>query len=383
MATEADPAGELPQEALDELERRLERDLEGANQEFSTSLFRRSGEPNATELTSVDWVAFPERIAACLGRERALSLLDIPDEVIGAGGRSLQEEYAEWRVVRSERGIESVDVTTETADHWRLLAAYSPTKTLESVRAFAREQEIDIRAVYGALDPFASDTTPAEREAAFVAAMLEGGTSPYNNGERAITCMVHRSNTMAALLSLAIAASCSLEVLEDSGRRRCATCAELNISLKGSAQMGRASDPLLVERFAQLAFEGRRVLLDVPGPLAISGVENARLRTPSGSPVPREWFRSSRPARSDGRYQRVSFRVPPEEGFCVSDLIDVTTEQRITTGAQVADLVQVSLYLRTSGPADGTRASLSLADDGRPNPCSGVVETVRALEEKR
>lgn len=383
MARADRTAGELPQEALEELERRLEHALARTNQQFPTSLFRRSGEPDATELTSVDWIAFPERVSTCLGRQRALDLLDRSDEVIGLGGRALQEEYAEWRVVRSDRGIESVEVTTETPDHWRLLAAYAPTKVLESVRAFASGQEVDLRAVYGEVDPFASDTTPSVREAAFVAAMLEGGTSPYNNGERAITCMVHPSNTMTALLSLATAASCSVEVLDAGGRRRCATCAELTVSLKGSAQMGRASDPLLVERFAQLAFEGRRVLLDIPGPLGISGVENARLRTPNGSAVPCEWFRLSRPGRPGGRYQRVSLSVPREEGFCVSDLTDVATEEKVATGAQVADLVQISLYLRTTGPNDCARAPLPTSDDEGSEGCLDVLEAARVLEAKR
>lgn len=351
--------------------------------EFTTSLFRRTPERDANECTSVDWIAFPERIAACLGRERALSLLDTPDPVTGGGGRSLQEEYAEWRVVRTDPGIELVEMTTETPDYWRLLAAYAPTKTLELVSAFARGDEVDPTSVYGDVDPFAADTTPSHREAGFVANMLEGGSSPYNNGDRAITCMVHPSNTMPALMTLAIAATCSLEVVESNGRRRCATCAELAIPLKGSSRMGRASDPLLVERFAQLAFEGRRVLLDFPGPLGISGVENTRLRTPSGKTVPPQWFRFSRPARPEDRYQRVSLRVPPEEGFCVSDLTDVATEERITTGAHVADLLQISLYLTTTAPSDCGRGPVHRLDEELPAPCDDVLDTVRILEGKK
>jgi hypothetical protein len=353
----------------------------GPRVRFPRTLFRWPAEAVATQETTVDWIAFPERVATCLGRTRALKLLDVGHPRIDEGGRRLQEEYAEWRVVRSGRGIERIDFTTETPDYWRLLAAYAPQRVLEVVGEFADEREADVSLVYRGVDPFAAETTPEMRESAFAQVMLTRGTSPYNNGSRAITCMVHPGNSIPALLELAVAATNALAVVDaDTGRSRCPTCVELAPSLGSAAQLGRASDPLVVERLARLAFEGRQVSLDTPGPLAISGVEHARLRTPSGDPVPSEWFALSRPMRSDGRHQRVSLTVPDDQGFCVSDLFDVATEEAVSTGGQVADLVQVSLYLSTTEPIGNGRRDFEVPVEPKPMTCTDVHTVAVDLE---
>lgn len=377
----AEPLSELPAAASAELQARMDAFLTaGPRLRFPRTLFRWPTEADATQGTTVDWIAFPERVGACLGRGRTLELLDVEDRSVGDGGRRLQEEYLEWRVVRSERGIERVEFTAETADYWRLLAAYAPQRVFGVVAEFAEEQRVDPALVYGSVDPLAAETTPAMRESAFAEVMLTGGTSPYNNGARAITCMVHPGNSTSALLELAVAATNALSVVDTDGGLRCPTCSELAPSLGDAAQLGRASDPLVVERLARLAFEGRRVSLDTPGALAISGVEYARLRTPSGKPAPSEWFRLSRPMRPDGRYQRLSVSVPEDEGYCVSDLTDVATEEAIGTGGQVADLVQLSVYMLVTEPVG--KASERFDVDGEPElaACADVRAVAADLE---
>jgi hypothetical protein len=83
----------------------------------------------------------------------------------------------------------------------------------------------------------------------------------------------------------------------------------------------------------------------------IASVQSERLLQPDGSPVPLEWFdfqRGSRPGGSEGleRSQRLVFEVPPGLGFVVGDLIDSGTDQKIQFGGQIADLVQLVVYLR-------------------------------------
>lgn len=373
---------ELPPDALAQLQARMDARLQtGQGERFPKSLFRWPTDPNATLTTSIDWIAFPDRVATCLGRASALRLLDVTDQLIGDGGRRLQEEYAEWRVARSDRGIERVDLTTETSDYWRLLAAHAPERTLELVAGFAGEPEIDPSLVYGSLDPFARDTTPDARDSAFVELMLLDGTSPYNNGGRAITCMARPSNSIGALLNLCWAAATSLSVVDaQGGPARSPTCIELAPTLETAARLGRASDPLIVERLARLAFEGRRIGLDTPAPLAISGVEHTRLRTPSGDPVPGDWFRLTRAMRTGDRYQRLSLSVPEDESFCVGDLVEVTTEETITSGAQIADLVQLSLYLRTTEPIEDHRDELDVVAAPEPTSCRDIVDIAATLE---
>jgi hypothetical protein len=308
--------------------------------------------------TAPDWPGFPARVAGCLTRREALALLDWHG---AAGPRALQEEYVEWRVVRDGEAIRRVELTTELGDYWRVLAAFAPERTLALVAGFAGRERVAPRHVYGReCDPFARGVTPAERERAFAATMLDPeGMSPYNDGTAAICCMVQPTNTLEALLAMACAATTPRIVLDVvSGRRRCLTCDEAIPLLGGTAMGGRGSDPVLVERLGRLAFEGRLVAFDDPLGVYIAGVEHGRLRAPDGAAVPREWFRLGR--GSDGRRQRLVLEPPRESGLAVSDLVDAATEQPIRHGGQIADLVQVVVPLRVS---DG-----GVVDEPLPDP---------------
>jgi hypothetical protein len=140
--------------------------------------------------------------------------------------------------------------------------------------------------------------------------------------------------------------------------------------LGGTAVAGRASDPVIVERLGRLAFERRLVAFDDPVGVYVQGVEHTRLRTPEGSPVPPEWFAASRGVA--GRHQRLVLEVPAGEGFRVSDLVDAATERPIRHGAQIAELVQLRVPLRTSA-AGAARAHPGLEPRARrPVPCGDV-----------
>ncbi len=308
------------------------------------------------EVTAPDWSGFPIRVASCLDRGSALRLLDWRDATGDRGRCELQEEYLEWRVVSGDAGrIERVELTTEFADYWRVLAGWAPAVLLERVSEFA-EQEISPADVFGDCDPFADGVTAEEREEAFATQMLPpNGSSPYNRGGRAICCMVQETNTLFALLKLAVAAAAPRLVEEPgTGRRRGMTAQEVVPLLDRAAQLGRSSDPVLVERLGRLAYEGRRIAFDNPLGIYIVGVEHPRLRRPDGSRVPRDWFHFSRgvgpEATADGRarYQRLVLEVP-EEDLYVSDLYDAATEQPVRYGGQVAELVQLAVFLRITG----------------------------------
>jgi hypothetical protein len=120
--------------------------------------------------TVVDWPALPLRVVLCLGRARALELPDSP------GGRRLQEEYLEWRVVRDTRDRSArIELTTEFADTWRVLAAHAPRRALATLARFAGERAVPIERMFGDVDPFARGVTPDDREQAFIETMLGGG----------------------------------------------------------------------------------------------------------------------------------------------------------------------------------------------------------------
>jgi hypothetical protein len=79
---------------------------------------------------ATDWTGLPVRVARCLGRERALALLD--------GRRDLQEEYVEWRTVRDpgDGRIRRVELTTELRDYWRVLAEHEPERAADLAGEF-------------------------------------------------------------------------------------------------------------------------------------------------------------------------------------------------------------------------------------------------------
>src|SRR6266511_3112184 len=99
---------------------------------------------------SVQWTGFPERVASCLGRRKTLALLDARPGL--PGGRALQEEYVEWRVIRRGSQIQRIELTTELPEYWAVFAAHSPKRLLALVEAFAGEEEVAVRDVFGTDD---------------------------------------------------------------------------------------------------------------------------------------------------------------------------------------------------------------------------------------
>ncbi len=196
-------------------------------------------------LTGPDWTGLPVRVTECLGLQRALRLLDAPSECIGGGGRGLQEEYLEWRVHRTDGRIDRVELTTELGEYWCMLAAHAPQRLIETVAAVAGEPGIKTADVFGRCNPFDHEVSPEERERAFSRVMLAPhGRSRYNNGERAVCCMVQETNSLSGLLALAVAAT-TCRVVQDSpeGPLRSLNCLEAIPLIGDAAQLGRGSGP--------------------------------------------------------------------------------------------------------------------------------------------
>jgi hypothetical protein len=336
---------------------RIENALQEALATYGATCHLATDHDVTPETILTDWTAFPARIAGCLTREHACALLDWRSAT-GDQGRNYQEEYAEWRTVRSTHGtIRRFELTTELPDYWVWLAGRNPTRTLELLASFAGEENVDPQAVYGERGPSRESLTGAQRESAFTRHMLGAGESPYNNGTRAICCMRQSTNTLGALLGLVVA-SCRARLARDgvSGFVRCADAADVIPQLKGAAELGRNSDPVVVEQLTRLACEGRLIALDGAPGVYIHGIQLERLAAPDGSQVPEEWFSFQRTTTVDTkpeevvRAQRLVFEVPPEHGICIGDLIDIATGEPIRSGGDVADLVQLAVYLRTSAP---------------------------------
>jgi hypothetical protein len=319
---------------------------------------------------TLEWPAFPARIAAVLGRRAAMEGLDRHDPERGDVGRADQEEYLEWRLVRREGKPVAIEMTTELRDHWTVLAAHEPQRVLALAGSFAGDEaEAPAVLLYGmGLDQVLA-ATPAERGLAFARTMLPGDGleasewrfSPYNDGRTALCCMVHRSNDLSAMLRLVLGAARPL-VVEDSitDERRYPSGSEAIASHAVSAQDGRNSDPLIVERVVRFVTEGRRVIFDDPIGVYLGQIQLYELVQPDGEDVPAEWVRLSRGTAAadaaDGRSraQRLEFALPDDADFSLDDLVVRRTGEKLRFGAQLAALVELCAYVRT-GAASGDR----------------------------
>ena len=334
------------------------------------------------ETVSIDWVGLPTRAVRCSSRQEALALWDVPATNHGLGGRALQDEYLEWRVVRDGERLVRVEITTELREYWRVLAGHEPDEAMRLVREFARDESVQHAQVYGTSEEKVQHASSEQRAAMFASTMLSReGASPYNDGRLGICCMLQSTNNVRALVRLAAAAAtrCIGEDAE-TGEPYCRTASESAALLEGTADMARASDPLLVERIAKLVYEGRSSAFDDPVGVYVTGVEHTRLRTRTGENIPPEWFTLSRgedaPIAADGlqRCQRVVLEVPKDEG-CVSDLTDVATEQRIRHGGQIAELIQAVVRLNvTAQKAVAPRLTPTPEErgDSAPDGCEDV-----------
>lgn len=332
------------------------------------------------EVRAPDWPAFPARLQSCLGWQLACQLLDWRPQGEGDVGRIRhQEEYLEWRVVREDRTIKRVEMTTELPEYWRVLAAHEPEQTLELIAELAGEDEVPWEAIYGGTDPRGSSVTPDERGQAFARTMLADpdqddrrealrGVSEYNDGRRAICCLIHRFNRLFDLVRL-VSTSARPFLVTDSvtGRVRFPSGSESIVGLKPKpvAEDGRHSDPLIVERAVQFATEGRLIGFDDPVGIYIRGFQDQELVLASGEPPPPDWFepggdqaalsfsRGLGPgASADGRprYQRLTLELPPDSDLMLGDLVIRRTGEPVRFGAQLAALTQLVAYVRT-GPA--------------------------------
>src|SRR6266498_5590719 len=148
-------------------------------------------------------------------------------------------------VHRTDGRIDRVELTTELGEYWCMLAAHAPRRLIETVAAFAGEPAIRTAEVFGSCNPFDHEVSPEERERAFSRVMLAPhGRSPYNNGERAICCLVQETNSLPGLLALAVAAT-TCRVIQDSaeGPLRSLNCLEAIPLIGDAAQPDRGPDP--------------------------------------------------------------------------------------------------------------------------------------------
>ena len=329
----------------------------------------------------VDWDGFPRILQNCLGDERSSEFCDwqLPT---GDLGRVLgQDEYCEWRTVRNPNGkLVRVEVTTELAKYWEILAAFHPMKTLRVLGRFAGEQMANWWEVYGPNDPFAATATPDSRAAAFNRMMVWNQRkapvrSPYNNGQKAIAFLSKPISSLNAAVALFVTAAIPYGK-RVGGNDVALDGAEMIASTNQAAVDCRNSDPNMVGRMNEIVWDGRAVAFDDPVGVYIRSFAHTDLLDPDGNRIPEEWVefqRGSRPRGGVGqeRSQRLVIEVPPSAGFVLEDLVNADTNENIRFGYQIAELTKLSCYFRTS-EAGAVHASRNIVTPRTAANCSST-----------
>ncbi len=318
-----------------------------------------------TGVRTIEWPAFPVRVAARLGAAQAMEALDRPLGEGPTGGRFGQEEYLEWRLLRRDGKPRGIEMTTEFREYWTVLAAHEPRRTLELIGKLAgQEGPVAATEVYGEglPDPLAPGVEPEQREEAFAGTMLPDyddpgrEVSPCNDGRKALCCMVQSDNSLDALLALVLSAARPLLVEDEvSGQKRYPSGSEAIAQLHALARDGRNSDPLIVERVVRFVSEGRGVGVDDPLGVYIRELQLHELEQPCGEDVPRSWLELGRGAGGaespDGRprHQRLKLELPEDADFSLADLRVRRSGERLRFGGQLAELVELGAYI-AAGP---------------------------------
>ena len=354
--------------------------------------FKAEAQADWKESQTLTWSAAPGLAKACLGGQRARELLDWRAGAGDKGRVIAQDEFLEWRVVHNSVGkVVRIEMTTELPEYWLIMAAHHPMKTLRIISRFAGERSVHRRDVYGKLNPFEPGVRPEDIKEAFQEMMfykyLERPVkSPYNNGERAICFLSKPSNSLESLIALLASAAFPR------GRSTAQGEAPLSGGELGTlVQEGgptllspRNSDPAIAERINKLSFEGRPIALEDPAGVYIHDVNHARLSTPDGKDLPQEWFefqRGARPREGLGREhsQRLLLEVPPGMGFVLGDCLDNETGEKIEYGEQIANLVQLAIYLRV-GSEGQIKTSRQILTPGKQATDPNTLPQAKDLE---
>lgn len=340
------------------------------------------------------WPAYPQRYATALGTRNTDRFLCHRSDV-GVQGRLGQEEYLEWRDVRDEDGrLLRVEMTTETRDYWAFLASVDPEQTLQLLADFARVGTIDPRDVYGAHDPFGSDSTPALRKCAFLTEMARSAYNQpvrgnFNNGSQAIAFMSNSANSLAATINLFAYGAYPFGTVDGS---RALTGPELIATMPfGAAADCRNSDPNIFGTAISHAWDGRKLALANPAGIYIkdAGRTGDLLLPDKITPVPKSWIKFSRGTQvvqndvDFSFFQRLVIEPDPASGLVLGDLIVAQTGQPVTSGVDIARLVTVALYMKTSNAnvsSDFEKVALAPARTAnRDNPKGRAYRDVHAV----
>ncbi|SFU07244.1 hypothetical protein SAMN05660657_05373 [Geodermatophilus amargosae] len=341
----------------------------------------------------VGWFGDPAEPGFCLDPEAAEQLSDW-----GVRGRhELHNEYCEYAVqmAADANGVvrpKRVQVTTELAEYWLMLATWSPPTVRELV-----EEVLGVRPTWqelygpGVSDPEALD--PRQRTVAFATHVAGNGGDPELAEAGVPAQPMGTLNTANALfITHPINGLDDLLYIVMFGARPYARQTPDGFQPASREEIFRAfdvehlacrhADPAAAMAAAGAAVAGRTVAFTNPLGMYLKSF-TAELFTLDGAPVPDEWVRFSR--GEPDRFQRLEFGPGDDDPHFLDD-VTVTlgdVEKRVRGGYQVVRQLEVGPFV-TLGPespvADDERVVLQGSDE--PIRCNEAraCESVKNLQ---
>lgn len=267
------------------------------------------------------WMAFPREVLVRHRDDREAALAE-------AENRHVQNEYCEWRVERNDDDqIVRVVFVTETPEYWRELWNADRGRVVDLYNHLLKTDQVQ-----------ESDLT-------------DDGVhyQPENrwNTDDGIVHMIQDINKLDLAIGLAEGAAVS-------------DPAQDNFQMDPFADT--SVDPRVVFDVGTLVRKSLSVTLRDPIGLYIAGWDDTGWTQPDGTPVGDYWtIERGRP----GEVLRLSYEVPAEEGFTVSDI--QIGGRPIRWGGQLAEHVTVMIAgtagTRTSGAQPAARVATRETDE--------------------
>ncbi|KAH8105194.1 hypothetical protein BXZ70DRAFT_510157 [Cristinia sonorae] len=280
----------------------------------------RAAEEQPIATASVTWLGFPRQVALQFPNDRRR--WEEADRE-----RAVQDEYLEWSLVRNSSGkITRIVFCNEGPEYWEYLGRVQPDTLVKLYQDLhpgvdIKKEDLFVNGVYNSNNKWNSSTTT--------------GT---------ITHLIHRHNTLSAQVDLGGRATI-LRVRADGqpivDRDELARCSDFG-------NVNRNSDPTIGAAINAFARDGHRLTIENPVGLYIDSVDWAQIHAPPGhdDDDPQEFWKWTR-GRS-GFHVRGEFEVPADKGYVVGDLL--VRNVPLDFGAQLADLIKISIRARVAGP---------------------------------
>ena len=255
------------------------------------------------------WMGFPRRVMV-QQRDNRREAFRLADEFT-IGDRRRQEEYLEWRAVKTGGKITKVTFTTEVPEYWE--------------RLFQTEPDVVV-ALYRQLT---GNTSIVQAD------LMSGGTYNRNNAWNTTRGMIHlRVDQLANTLNAALGLARGSATIGTGGAHY-----PDNYEMQhGTSQAPTNADPRVTMDTNTLVRKNLAVTARDPVGLYIAGWDDTGWTKPDGTPVGNYW-RVIRGA--PGAALRVEYEVPASEGFVVGDI--QIGGRPVEFGGQIAEHLTVMI----------------------------------------